>query len=301
VLIILMTTFAAINPDFISPANLAVIARGMALVGIVTVGMALCMIGGMVDISVGSTAGLSGTMFVMSLAIWQLPGVVSIAIALLVGAGFGLLNCTLILRGKMNPFIVTIATMFMARGLTSFVTGGRTIYPLPAGWSEFGNAQPIGLSWVFIIFFGLAILAQVALSSLWGLQLRAVGSDREIAVCTEVDATKITYQSFIVIGLLAGLAGALGSMRFNGAQPLLGQGWEFQALAACAIGGVSIYGYDGSLVGAFLGLATMQVLANGLVAVGLSPYLQVVAIGIALCLAMMVDARRRISLDLDVI
>jgi len=97
---------------------------------------------------------------------------------------------------------------------------------------------------------------------------------------------------------MAGLAGILGVMRMNAAQPLLGQGWEFQALAACAIGGVSIYGYEGSLIGAFLGLATMQVLANGLVAVGMSPYLQMIVIGAALSLAMFLDARRKIKLDI---
>jgi ribose transport system permease protein len=296
-----MTTFAAINPDFIRPANLAVIARGMTLVGIVTIGMALCMIGGMVDISVGSTAGLTGSMFVMGLVIWEIHPVLAIGAAIATGAVFGLINYTLIIRGKMNPFIVTIATMFVGRGLTSYITGGRTIYPLPDGWSQFANAQPLGLSWLFFAFVALLIVAQLALSTVWGLQLRATGSDREIAKCTEVDADKMTMQTFIIIGALAAVAGILGSMRFNGAQPLLGQGWEFQALAACAIGGISIYGYEGSLVGAFLGLATMQVLANGLVAIGLSPYLQVVAIGIALCLAMMVDARRRITFDLDAI
>lgn len=301
VLCVLMAIFGTINPDFIRPANLAVIARGMALVGFVTIGMALCMIGGMVDISVGSTAGLTGSVFVMGLVIWQVHAIVAIGIAIVAGAAFGLLNYALIIKGKMNPFIVTIATMFTARGLTGYITGGRTIYPLPSGWAEFANAQPLGLSWVFIGFIIAAILAQSALMSLWGLQLRATGSDREIAYCTEVPTDRMTMHTFLIIGALAATAGILGSMRFNGAQPLLGQGWEFQALAACAIGGVSIYGYEGSIIGAVLGLATMQVLANGLVAIGLSPYLHVVATGAALCLAMAIDARRRKYLDLDTI
>jgi ribose transport system permease protein len=270
----------------------------MSLIGIVTIGMAICMIGGMVDISVGSTAGLAGSVFAMSVIKWEIHPVFAILAAMAVGVGFGILNCTLILKGKMNPFIVTIATMFVARGLISFTTGGLTVYPMPEGYAELGNAQPLGLSWLFIIFVVMAVIAEIALRSLWGLKLRATGSDREIAYCTEVDTTRVTYTTFFIIGSAAALAGMLGVLRMNGAQPLLGQGWEFQALAACAIGGVSIYGYEGSIIGAFLGLATMQVLSNGLVAIGMSPYLQTVAIGIALALAMYLDAQRRSKLDL---
>ena len=293
-----MTTFGIINPRFLSFANLAVMARGMTLMGIVAVGMAICMIGGMVDISVGSTAGLAGSIFAMGLSRWGFHPLLAFACAFAVGIGFGLVNCTFILKGKANPFVITIATMFVARGLVSFVTGGLTIYPLPDGWSEFGNAQPLGISWIFFIFLLLVIIFEIALHSVWGLKLRATGSDRKTAFDTEVETDKITYHSFLIVGALAALAGILGTIRMNGAQPLLGQGWEFWSLAACAIGGVSIYGYEGSLIGAFIGLATIQVLINGLVAIGVSPYLQTVAIGVALCLAMVLDARRRKSLDL---
>jgi ribose transport system permease protein len=294
-----MITFGAMNPDFIRPANLAVMARGMSLLGIVTVGMALCMIGGMVDISVGSTAGLGGALFAMGLTRWVLPMPVAFILPFAVTIGFAVLNCTLILKGKMNPFIVTIATMFVARGLISFTTSGLTIYPMPDGFSQIANAKPLGISWLFIIFVVLVVIGEIALNTVWGLKLRATGSNRTIARYTEVEVDRVTYTTFIVIGAAAGLAGLLGVMRMNGAQPLLGQGWEFQALAACAIGGVSIFGYEGSLVGAFLGLAVMQVLANGLVAVGMSPYLQMMAIGSALALAMYIDARRKIKLNLD--
>lgn len=300
VLALLMAVFGLINPDFIRPANLAVMARGMSLLGIVTVGMALCMIGGMVDISVGSTAGLSGAILAMGLTRWEMPGLLAFALPFAVTVGFALLNCTLILKGQMNPFIVTIATMFVARGMISYTTGGLTIYPMPDGFSAWANEQPLGISWLFIIFVSVVIIGELLLHTTWGLKLRAVGSNREIARCTEVETEKVTYTSFVIIGAAAGLAGVLGVMRMNGAQPLLGQGWEFQALAACAIGGVSIFGYEGSIIGAFLGLATMQVLTNGLVAVGMSPYLQMMAIGSALALAMWLDAKRRIRLNLIV-
>jgi ribose transport system permease protein len=293
-----MTTFGLINPVFLSPANLAVMARGMSLIGIVTVGMALCMIGGMVDISVGSTAGLAGALFAMGLARWALPLPLAIVIPFAVAIGFALVNSTLILKGKMNPFIVTIATMFVARGLISFTTSGLTIYPMPDGYAELANQKPLGLSWLFLIFLALAIAAELSLRTVWGLKLRATGSNRAIARAMTVETDKITYTTFAIIGACAALAGVLGAARMNGAQPLLGQGWEFQALAACAIGGVSIFGFEGSLVGAFLGLAVMQVLSNGLVAIGMSPYLQMMAIGVALSLAMFLDARRKVKLDL---
>jgi len=293
-----MAVFGAINPDFIRPANLAVIARSMSLIGFVTVGMAICMIGGLIDISVGSTAGLGGAIFAMGVVNWDLPLPLAFILPFAVTIGFGLINCSLILKGKMNPFIVTIATMFVARGLISFTTNGLTVYPMPEGFAAIANAKPLGLSWLFIAFVIVVILGELLLHTLWGWKLRAVGSNREIARHTEVETDRVSYTTFVIIGAAAGLAGVFGVMRMNGAQPLMGQGWEFQALAACAIGGVSIYGFEGSIIGAFLGLATMQVLSNGLVAVGMSPYLQMVAVGVALSLAMFIDARRKIKYDL---
>ena len=293
-----MAVFGAINPDFIKPANLAVIARSMSLIGFVTVGMAICMIGGLIDISVGSTAGLGGAIFAMGVVNWDLPLPLAFILPFAVTIGFGLINCSLILKGKMNPFIVTIATMFVARGLISFTTNGLTVYPMPEGFAAIANAKPLGLSWLFIAFVIVVILGELLLHTLWGWKLRAVGSNREIARHTEVETDRVSYTTFVIIGAAAGLAGVFGVMRMNGAQPLMGQGWEFQALAACAIGGVSIYGFEGSIIGAFLGLATMQVLSNGLVAVGMSPYLQMVAIGVALSFAMFIDARRKIKYDL---
>lgn len=299
-LILLIGFFYVANPIFLSGQNVAAMARAMSYSGIIAVGMALCLISGVIDLSVGSTAAFASVMFGRALVFWNLniwiALLVAIAMALLVGA----VNAYVILKLKVTPFIATISMMFIVRGLANFACNGYSIYPLPGAVSSIGLAKPLGVAWVFIAFLTLIIIAHLILEySLFGLLMRATGSDRETARCTEVNVNQVNTITLLAISILAGIAGIFISFMMNAGAPTTGSGWEFTAITACAIGGVSLFGYEGNMFGLFCGLAVIQVIQNGIVMLGVSPYLQSVVVGAILLGAMVVDVKRRTYLNLD--
>ncbi len=302
VLAVLVVIFQLSNPAFLSPINIGVMLRATAYAGLIAIGMALCLISGVIDISVGSTAALSSVLFALLIKDYDWPILLSVGATLLCGLLIGLINSTIILKLKVTPFIATISTMFIVRSLATWLSGGFTVYPLPPAVLSFGEARPLGVSWAFWIFAILAICAELMLRcSLLGLLLRAVGSDREVARCTEVNVNQVNTFSLTIISVLAAAAGILIACMSNAGSPTVGSGWEFTAIVACAIGGVSLFGYQGDMIGLFCGLAVIQVLNNGLVMVGVDPYLQGVVLGAILLAAMYADIKRRAYLDLEAI
>jgi ribose transport system permease protein len=264
--------------------------------------MAICLISGMIDLSVGSTAALSSVILGAAMKFYGLPLGVGIGLALAAGAVVGMVNSFVILRLNVTPFIATISMMFIVRGLANWVSNGYSIYPLPGAVLSIGQSRPFGVSWAFVAFVVVAIVADLILRfSLTGFLFRAVGSDREVAKCTEVDVERINTLGLVGISILASVAGVFISFMTNAGAPTIGFGWEFTAITACAIGGVSLFGYHGSIFGLFCGLLVIQVIQNGIVMMGVSPYLQGVVVGAILLAAMYADIKRRTYLDLGTI
>ena len=300
VLIILVVFFQLSNPVFLSPINVATMLRALSYSGIIAVGMALCLMSGTIDLSVGSTAALSSVVFGSAIRDWGIELLPAAGLGLLVGTLVGLINSFIILRLKITPFIATISMMFVVRGLANWVSNGYNIYPLSDQVLAIGYARPLGVSWAFWAFVVCAIFAHLILQyTLFGLLIRAVGSDREVAICTEVNADMVNTVTLMLISILAAISGIFISFMINSGSPTVGAGWEFTAITACAIGGVSLFGYHGTIFGLFCGLLVTQVIQNGLVMIGVSPYLQSVVVGAILLIAMMIDVRRRTYLDLD--
>jgi ribose transport system permease protein len=302
VLIALVAFFQLANPIFLSPVNVATMLRALSYSGIIAVGMAICLISGMIDLSVGSTAALASVIFGAAMKFWGLGIILAICLALTAGALVGATNSLIILRYKVTPFIATISMMFIVRGLANWVSNGYSIYPLPGVVEKLGMSRPLGVSWAFVAFVVIAIAADLVMRfSLLGMLFRAVGSDREVARCTEVDVERINTIGLVGISMLAAAAGVFISFMTNAGSPSVGMGWEFTAITACAIGGVSLFGYHGSIFGLFCGLAVIQVIQNGIVMMGVSPYLQSVVVGAILLAAMYADIKRRTYLDLETI
>lgn len=270
------------------------ILRSTAYIGIVAVGMGVCLINGLIDLSVGATAGMAGVLMAHLIVKLGWPWYAAISAGLASGALMGVVNWLLIVRLRITPFIATIGTMYLARGIATVVSNAYSVYPLPDWMGKIATASPLGLSVVFFVFIGLAIVVELALKgTLWGLQVRATGSDREVAKCTEVDTDLANLTVLTLTGLLAAVAGIFLAGKLIAAQPSAGTGWELMAITACAIGGVSLFGYEGSMLGMFLGVLTMQVIINGMVVIGLSPYLQTGVTGVILLSAMALDMYRR--------
>ena len=300
VLVVLVLVFQIANPIFLSPINIATMLRALSYSGIIAVGMALCLISGIIDLSVGSTAALSSVIFGTVVRDYGLDIVPAMALGILAGLLVGLANSFIILKLNVTPFIATISMMFIVRGIANAISNGYNIYPLSETILGLGQARPFGVSWAFIIFVICAVVAHLILKySLFGFLIRAVGSDREVAKCTEVDVDNINMKTLVIISVLAAVSGILISFIINAGSPTVGMGWEFTAITACAIGGVSLFGYHGTIFGLFCGLLVVQVIQNGLVMMGINPYLQGAVVGMILLAAMVVDVRRRTYLDLD--
>ena len=299
-MVVLIVIFQLANPIFLSPINIATMLRAAAYTGIISIGMALCLISGTIDLSVGSTAALASVVFGTAIRDYGLSLIVAIFIGILSGLVIGLVNSFIILKMKVTPFIATISMLFVVRGLANWISNGYNIYPLSEQVLKLGSARPLGVSWAFIFFVIFALIAHLILQhSLFGLLIRATGSDRETARNTEVDVDDVNLKTLVAISVLAAIAGIFISFVINAGSPTVGAGWEFTAITACAIGGVSLFGYHGTIFGMFCGLMVIQIIQNGLVMVGISPYVQGVAVGAILLVAMAVDVRRRTYLDLD--
>lgn len=293
-LVLLVGAFGALNRNFYNPENVQAIIRSTAYIGVVAVGMGLCLISGTIDLSVGASAGMAGIIMAQMVVNMNIPWYIAVPTGMLSGALIGVINWLLTEHAKIVAFVATLSTMYIARGVAVVVSNAYSIYPLPNWMSVVANASPLGTSVIFLVFIALVVIFEIILkNTLWGLQVRAVGSDKEVATCTEVDVKRITLSVSILAGVLATISGIFLAGKLVAAQPYAGVGWELMAITACAIGGVSLFGYDGSMIGVFLGVLAMQIIVNGMVVIGLSPYMQQGVTGVILLISMAIDMYRR--------
>ena len=299
VLIVLVIFFSMLNPAFLKLGNIFAILRGGAFIGVMAVGVAWVLISGSFDLSTGAVAGMAVVIASALMVEMNYPVIPSIICGCLGGAIIGIVNYFLVFKTHIPAFLATIGTMFIARGIGLFISKGWEFYPLPESVNVFGTAQPLGISWHFWVFIFLIVISQLLLSfTLWGLEVKATGSDREIARLTEVNIEKASMSTYLICGTLAALAGMLLMTRLASGVPTIGTGWELQVITAVAIGGVSLFGYEGSFIGVFLGILAIQVIQNGLIIIGLSPYLNTIVVGVILLFTAFVDWKRRASLNI---
>ena len=180
--------------------------------------------------------------------------------------------------------------MYVLRGLANVISNGTAVGPLPDGWKQVSYLRPLGLSIPFFLFIAFVVIGEVLMrTTVWGLEVRATGSDRKIAHDTEVRVDFVNYSCFALMGLLAAISGIFVSLRINSGMATAGMGTEFRCIVGCALGGVSIFGYEGTIIGAALGVLLSQVIATGMVAAGLPSSSQDVVLGILLVGIMALD------------
>jgi ribose transport system permease protein len=288
--------FYLINPIFLHLDNIAAMVRAMSFVGVIAMGQTFLMISGAFDLSVGSVAGM-GAVICSALMVrlhWSIPAAVLFTLA--TGATIGLINSFVVLKLGVPAFIATLGMLNIARGISYLISKGYTIYPLPDAVNKFGTAEPLNTSWSFIIFVIMAVVfAFILMKTSYGRKLYAVGGNQEVARLAGISPAKIQMSGFILTGMCATLAGMLLMARIVIGNPTIGAGWELNVIAGVVIGGVSLFGGSGSIIGAVIGLSIMQVVTNGLVVVKLDPYWQTVAIGLIMITAVAVDILRRRS------
>jgi ribose transport system permease protein len=293
-LIFFIIIFQLVNPIFLSPMNVATMLRSMSFVGIIALGQTYLMVSGEFDLSVGSTAGLCAIVcsHLMANADWGIAPAVLAGLA--TGALVGLANSFAVLIMGVPAFITTLGMLYIARGFNYLISKGYTIYPLPDAIEPFGIAQPLGISWSFFIFIGLAVISDLFLRrSVHGRMRYAVGGNKEVAALAGINVKWIKTIGFVLVGMSSAVAGMLLMARIITGQPTTGQGWELNVIASVVIGGVSLWGGSGSILGAILGLAILTVVNNGLVVIDVDPYWQIVAIGLIMIVAVFIDLLRR--------
>lgn len=283
------------TPYFLSADNFLVILSGISMDAVIAVGMCLVMISGGIDLSVGSVFACSGVV-VAQLINLGFPVPIAIALALLVALGWGSLSGFLVTRVGVNPLISTLGVMGMARGVVYVITSGRVISNLPDSFKAAGQGNILGIpKLIWVAVFIVILFDFLTRRSKVLRQLFYVGGSEKAALLSGIHVNRAKMGVYMLCALLAGTAGILETARFGSASSLAGMGKELTAISACVIGGASLSGGEGSVIGAFLGLILLGLVRNGLILNDVSVYWQGLIQAIILVLAVAFDVwtRRR--------
>ncbi|HJQ31963.1 MAG TPA: ABC transporter permease [Pyrinomonadaceae bacterium] len=297
-LIALCVVISVLEPKFLSAGNLAGVARQTAVITIIAMGMTVVMVAGGIDLSVGSVMALAGVVGALAMA-GGAPPFVGVLAALASGAACGLMNGGAVAALRIPPFIVTLGAMGVYRGVALLVTDGKAVVGLPQSFGYLAEGNLFGVLPVpLLIVVAVALLTHFLLSGTRaGRYCYAVGSNVEAARYAGVRVSRYQIMFYVFLGALAGLAGAIESARLVTGQPTAGEGYELRVIAAVVIGGGSLSGGQGSVVGTVIGALIMGVLSNGANLLGISSFTQQIVIGAVIVLAVTFDEFQRRRLE----
>lgn len=301
-LIVMTAIFSLASPNFLKFNNIMAIALSTAVVGVLAVAVTFVILTGGIDLSVGTLMTFCSVMAGVFITFWKLPIGLGVLAAVAAGALAGLTSGTLVSRMKIPPFIATLGMMMITKGLSLVISGLRPIY-----FNETPAFTRIALgstlSAVFpglmvpnavLLFFAVAILAALALNyTILGRYTYALGSNEEAVRLSGVDVDRWKTTVYTVDGGICGVAGIVMAARLNSAQPALGQGYELEAIAAAVIGGTSLSGGEGTILGTVIGAFIMSVLTNGLRILSVPQEWQTVVTGVIVIFAVYADILRR--------
>jgi ribose/xylose/arabinose/galactoside ABC-type transport system permease subunit len=283
--------FAIIAPQFLSVPNLVNVALSIAITGILAVGMTAVILTGGIDLSVGSVAALAGVVAAL-VAATDVSGSVALAslAALGVGLAVGVFNGVMVAWFRVPPFVTTLAMLTICRGLAFVLTGGRAIGNLPTGFGLFGREHVLGVPVPVILMLVVFAAGWFVLRRMtFGRYVYAVGGNREAAFLAGVNVKGVTMLVYILNGLLVGLAGLVLASRLGAGVPNAGIQYELDVIAAVVVGGTSLNGGRGSVIATLWGAVFIGVLNNGLNLAGIDPYMQRIALGAVILLAVLAD------------
>ena len=290
--VLVLLTFYLLTPNFLRWQNLLNVLNQSSAVAVVAVGMTFVLLTAGIDLSVGSVMFLCGTVAgsLVVRAAWPVAGV--LPAMLVVGLLCGLVNGWLITRLRMAPFIVTLAMLFVARGLGLWITETRAIN-LPDRFLQLATARWLWLPLPIWILVFVSLLSQLVLwQTPFGRQLYAVGNDPVMARKAGVPVTRILHQVYLLSGICAAIGGMISLAQLAAVSPNMGQGRELDAIAAAVLGGTSLFGGRGSAIGSVLGAVLVETVRNGLNLIDANPYIYPVITGAIIFLAVLLDSIR---------
>lgn len=292
-LVIAIAVFTSVRSTFLSATDIEAMLIGMSYLGIIAVGQAILLVSGEFDLSVGSNAGLCavGSAWIMTHGVPAVPGII---LGICIGATVGAVNAFVVVKLGIPAFIATIGMLYIAQGVTLLISNGYPIYPLPKLIGSLGSARVLHISYSFVVLIVLVVLGELLLRrTTYGRACYATGGNREVARIAGINTNRVKAINFVLTGALAGAAGILVMASVASANSDIGGGYELLVIAGTVIGGVSLFGGIGTVIGAFLGSLLLQVVQSGLVVDGMSANWQTVAVGSIMILAVGVDVLRR--------
>jgi ribose transport system permease protein len=301
-LIVLFVGFSLASPNFFQFDNIVGILLATAVNGVLALGVTFVIITSGIDLSIGTVMTLSAVMSGVFITNWHLPVLVGVLAGVLTGAVAGLVNGVIIAKMKVAPFIATLGMLNVAKGLALVISGLRPIYfnDTPA-FNQMAMGSALGalvpgfdVPNLVLVLFGAAIVASLVLTkTILGRYTFALGSNEEATRLSGVDVDAWKIAVYALCGLFSGLAGVLIAARLNSAQPSLGQGYELDAIAAAVIGGTSLSGGEGTILGTVIGAFIISTLTNGLRILSVPQEWQTVITGAIVIVAVYLDIIRR--------
>ncbi len=294
-LVLLIAVVSIISPSFLSTKNIFNILRQTSVNAIIAAGMTFVILTGGIDLSVGSILAISGAVCASLLASGQ-SIIIGIIAALLVGALVGFLNGFIIAKGKLQPFIATLATMTVLRGLTLVFTDGKPITlgsgKLAVDFGQIGGGMILGIPTPAIIMLAVFLVCAYILNQTkMGRYTYALGSNEEATKLSGLNTDKIKVWVYTISGILASIAGIIITSRLFSAQPTAGNGYELDAIAAVVLGGTKLAGGKGKISGTIIGALIIGVLSNALNILDVSSYYQMMVKGIVILIAVLLDRK----------
>ncbi|EOX4213894.1 TPA: ribose ABC transporter permease [Vibrio cholerae] len=296
-LLFLVVVVSFLNPNFFTVDNLLNILRQTSVNAIIAVGMTLVILTAGIDLSVGSVLALCGA-FAATLVAMEVPVLVAVPTALLAGAALGAISGIIIAKGKVQAFIATLVTMTLLRGVTMVYTDGR---PISTGFTDtadtfawFGTGYALGIPvpvWLMVVVFtGAWYLLN---HTRFGRYVYAVGGNESATRLSGINVDRVKIGVYAICGLLAALAGIIVTSRLSSAQPTAGMGYELDAIAAVVLGGTSLMGGKGRIMGTLIGALIIGFLNNALNLLDVSSYYQMIAKAVVILLAVLVDNKNK--------
>ncbi|AKF92779.1 ribose ABC transporter permease [Brevibacillus laterosporus] len=292
-LFLLVIILSIVSSDFLTVSNIFNVLRQVSINALIAFGMTFVILTGGIDLSVGSTLALSSALSAGLMASGGDP-FLAIVVGLLAGLVMGAFNGILVAKGNVAPFIATLATMTVFRGLTLVYTEGKPITGLPDTFGLVGKSFflqiPMPVIWMLLSFVALYFILK---HTTFGRHVYALGSNEEATRLSGVSTTKVKIWVYSISGLFASLAGIILTSRLNSAQPTAGTSYELDAIAAVVLGGTSLSGGKGWIVGTLIGAMIIGVLNNGLNLLNVSSFYQLVAKGAVILIAVLLDRSKK--------
>ncbi len=293
ILLVLMGFLGITTHSFLTSENLLTALLNISFIAIMAFGETMVIITAGIDLSVGSMLGISSVVIALLLHDYHMAMFPAIISGLAIGTIMGFINGVLVTKIKLPPFIATMGMLSVGRGLAYVLTGGWPISPFPEAFTNIGQGKIFSIPNPVIFMIVLAIVSHIFLKyTVIGRRIYAVGGNADAARLSGVKVDKILILVYAIAGFFAGISGFLMTAWLGVGQANAGQGYELDVIAAAVIGGTSLMGGEGTILGTILGAAIMGILRNGLILLGVSSFWQQVAIGVVIIFAIAFDRLR---------